>query len=573
MSQNVTGWDDEKGTRKLLITSLILVGIIEFLPHLASLVRGEGLFPFLYLDESYYAGAITKFCEEKGWGFGEVYSYEDREKPFLYPRLPFIVLSIFSSLIGVGPTFVILHCVGPMLIFYLFFLLLKNLGFKRTLCLGGALIYVLQFHLLDTLNNYIISFGISGLADFILPIRREYAMVFNVARVPDPALTRPVMLIAVILMMKILGGNRSKWVLLSTVISFSACVFLRVFDWTILYPTAVLFVIHAFVSENKDRAQRLGIAILITLPFVAYFVIGAQQAFHAFPETFYRNNAEDGRWIWPETFKDAILLCLIVVAAVVSWRTPARWLVNYCFISFILAMNVQLITGYNIGGYHWKVFHVYPLIVTIFGMCGLSVLLSHKRESLSLLVVLIIALQSAICHFRLRTRLGANQRYNEALELAKHVEPGAVLCSDFALASKPSGAFYCFFPYPAFSAASSRDVMERFVIQQKLFGADEISDADLHGIFYLHFTRYSRLDDAGKKQLLMKMGLTDENIRSMKELFRSLPSNKGELIELVRKKYRMDYLMIESKDIENYSAVKRLEKVAEGKTLVLLRVK
>lgn len=573
MNQDYTGWENEKRTRFLLIGFLLLVGLINFLPHLASAARGEGLFPFIYLDENYYAGGITKFCEEKGWGFREVYSYEDREKPFLYPRLPFVVLSIFSSLVGVGPTFVILHSVGPMLIFYLLLLIMKQLGFKRTLCFGGALIYVLQFHFVDTLNNYISYFGISGFGDFILPVRREYAMVFNVARIPDPALTRPMMLVAVLIMLKILSGKGSKSFLFLAVVSFSFCIFLRIYDWTILYPTAAFMAVHAFASGNRDASRRLGLVIVLTLPLLTYFVIGAQQRFHAFPETFYRNNAEDGRWLWPETIRDAVLVCLLVLAGLASWKSPARWLVISCLASCMIAMNGQLLMGYNIGGYHWKVFHMYPLILMIFGVYILYLFSRRKWEFFSWLLVFSVVLHSAICHFRLRRRPGTNLKYNEAAALAERIESDAVLCSDLAYPLKPSGAFYCFFPYPAYSAASSRDIMERWAIQRKLLGAVEVSEGDLMGNFYVQFTRYALLDEAGKKLLLTKSGMTDTNIKNMKELFRSLPEDKDELIDFARKKYKMDYVMIERKDMGNFSGMKRLEKVADSESLALFRVK
>lgn len=508
---------------------------IYAIPHVVEFAREGSAYPFIHGDEDFYAGAITKACTEEGPGFGEVYSYESRENPFVYPRLPFVLLAAPARIIGIESTFLLLHVLSPAVIFLLAYLVVKELGFRARTAVVAALVYVLQFHFIDVLNNAIFYDGFDGIRKSLLPIGNEIFTPFNLSRLPDPGLSRPFFLAALLLLLKI--GSNDILPVKSALTGFTLafCTFLRFYDWTVLYPLAAFMLVAAFRKKHFGAVINYVIALVCLLPFFYVYLSARIKFFHDFPETFYRNNYEYGRYFWPARMSDVVCLLVMLVTVVVLWKTPARGISIAFLATFFILMNAQVMLGYNVGAYHWSVMHIYPLATMTF----VAVLPRFRSLAAACLIA-----HAAFTQVKMTFPTFPPGYLAQAREAVRQVERDAVLCSRISTHLMPYHRHFAFLPYSDFTSDSTQVVMEKLAIQKRLFDGETLDMKDIQEQFGRYHVKLECLDEAGRQKALEILGLDERSVRRYISFSESLPVDVGKLVEFARKRFRIDYILV-----------------------------
>jgi hypothetical protein len=560
---------DEKAVRlkSIRIVSVLLIGALMLIPFVCQLIRFGVCYPFIGADEAHYVGPLVRYGQERGFIFNEPFVYEYRDERFPYPSLPFVILGIASKIVGLEALFFCLHILGPVLIFLILRRLLECMGVEPIRSIVGAFFYVAFFHIIDSVQIFTTEGPVGGL--FFLQ-QSGYPMTWAIFRIIDPAFTR-IFFFGALLLFVAAQDQKSYRLAILAGIATSLVIYLRFYDWTLLMPMLVILVVKNLRDGNY---LRIGItSLVVPVICLALYVIERNSMLGKYPDTFYRSGTEPGVYFWPARPVDLAIAAVLIAVNILLYRTPLRW---YCIAysaSLFIVMNAQLVLGYNVGPFHWKVVHVYPLIAAV--LLTTLVLMGRKliRSPVFYILPGIILVYGLISYTRYKFIPFDGEHVSDMKRISGFVGPHDVVLSgkscDFMLYK------HCYVfvpPFASFSSIPADDLYARWILQKKLVDG-QVDVDELKGLTYLQLTRYGDEKLPGSDEYRRKLKLSREDLQRWKEFAAGVPDDAGKIVLMIAGKYKLDWIVVGSSASSRFSSLQELESVYVGKKATLYRVK
>lgn len=437
----------------------------------------------LVYDESHYYAAAPKHFQVRGGLPGEVDVYELRDVPNGHPLFHPVVLGSLARLTGsewgLELTWVIGHAVFPTLAWCLFYLLAKAVTGHTWLSM--ALAWVVTIVPLGPRN-----------ALFISPF--SFVQPLEITRLASPALTLPVLLLAILVAWKALTSARYAW-LATAVAAAGALFYAYYFYWVSWYAaSAVLVVVFAYQRDWRLLGRMcaiLGLGVLLGIPHLLRNFEGMQHGGQRELMLRMGTYTHDPNWLAAVALPFAVLLVAWLAARSHAVGPGPAWLLLSILAAVVtggvFGLNFQVLTGFDAQHDHFFNRLLQPLGLFFISLAAFASLRESRWRShvrtLAILAVPVVAVLLGMAVYRqvevgLRTaslhRL-SDSRMSTLLWIRRHVDREAVVgTSDdrlYTLLPAVTG-HWTFVPIAIRSLASTREILLRYLLVSWLEGKD-----------------------------------------------------------------------------------------------------
>jgi hypothetical protein len=437
----------------------------------------------LVFDESHYYAAAPKHFQIRGGLPGEVDVYELRDVPNGHPLLHAVVLGWLARLLGADwgleLAWILGHAVFPTVAWFLLYLIAKAVTGHTWLSM--ALAWTVTIVPLGPRNALFVS-----PFSFIQPV--------EITRLASPALTLPVLLLAILLAWKALTTGRYAW-LLAAAVAGGTLVYAYYFYWIAWYAAGG-FLVAAFAYQRDWRLVRqmcaiLALGVLLGAPHLLRNFEGMQHGGQR--ELMLRMGTFTHDPNWPAAM--ALPFSVLLVAWLAS-RSHAvgpgpAWLLLSILAAVVaggvFGLNFHVLTGFDAQHEHFFNRLLQPLGVLFASLTAFALLRESRWRSqvrtLSLLAIPVVVLLAGMAIYRqvqvgLRTasfhRL-SDSRMSTLLWIRRNVDTEAVVgASDdrlYTLMPTVTGR-WTFVPIGIRSIASKREILLRYALVSWLEGKD-----------------------------------------------------------------------------------------------------
>jgi len=483
-----------------LIFSLRDLTILHGLKHNPSLV----FVPFGTGDEATYASQIREVFEGKYFS-GDAYAYETRTKPPIFPWLDTLILGLMAKLLN---SVELIFRLGDFLFPATIFCLSVYFVYRLTKAYWGAVVAGLSMLFLFHLTTKIPPVSLTMIKNLLamISLKEPFFLTFN--RLPPPQFTFIFFLLFIIVLYQTLIKNNHITPFITGLLS-GLLAYIYFYHWTASLVILGFCLIFSLVAKHKTVFKRLltaSVTALIISSGYLWQILSSNLVDKQLSE-----GRVDGRFIEPLTTLRYGLFSLILYYFLPPG--PVRQLLISWFLSAVVLMNLQVITGFTMDAGHWPNSTFEPLVVLAGFILLIYLLQKHRfKKVLSRAWLLIIPIfvyaignQIAVAQAYQQLRLIPLEEQELFNWLNQNSPSDSVVLSLDKKISRliPAKTHnYVFLPYGSYSQVSTEELWQRFnlacsIYQLPLPAVSEIlSDSQgLAGYLFVQTYRYTKKDD------------------------------------------------------------------------------
>ncbi|MBI5061119.1 MAG: hypothetical protein HZB67_02295 [Candidatus Aenigmarchaeota archaeon] len=358
----------KKNYKILLIAAL--VGIIFGLPHILSpMLRGDDLYRPLatvningfIVDEVHLASNVRDVYDGH-LIVSDSQLYENKNTTNIASQpLPYLVLGLFTHLTGsVTNTYIIGDFLFPAIIFLLvyFFLMLLTKNQVISMFGGGFILFFEDWiRWLIPTNPEILSGFLSKFSTDI------YVPISYFSRLPFMQYAFIEFMVAIIFLYLAIKEGKKLYILLAGITAgllFYSYFYYWTFFFASLFVIGLVFLATKQYKITKNMLMILIIALLISIPFWVNFVQFRAQP--GYEDLTTRTGLEYGRFFKLETNLKLLLFFGLYLLLIRKRDLPFYFLTGL-FLTGMVIINMQLVTGFTLQSYHWISVAIDPIIV------------------------------------------------------------------------------------------------------------------------------------------------------------------------------------------------------------------
>ena len=484
-------------SRKLVIALFAtVVGVVHVYPDLQFFgelgSRYRGIHFIGTMDETTYLSRVSRVLAGD-YRLGNAMILEHRDDPFTYAPLPEYVLGTIGRLLGwsIVELDIAATAVLPALVFFLFFLLLREMTENYWLSVVGSLVLTLGQYLVakasPLLTGRLYDPGFPHSLQFVRPVSPQFHYV--------------VFVLALWLLYRVYARRGGRGTLIAAGLAWGLAFYLNIFFWTFLAGGIALWGAFALV-----RGERRGLGAAITLLVFgalmgSYYFVNSYQAVSS--PAFYDASLRAGFIYTRQPILPALHLGWLLLFGVWLWKNPesvAGKFLLFFLLSGLICLNQQLLTGKTVQPFHWETqTNKAAMLLSFFVVvsAGLHAFRSARRQSsgsrpwrwtvglVAASVVLVVTAHAALLqenyYQKNRERVSWLQDLGPALEwLKRATPPDSVVLANPAnpllseLISVYAQRFtYLSEPFFTVSLIPQREIDDRYLSAMWIFGFGE----------------------------------------------------------------------------------------------------
>ena len=476
-------------TRSLSLWIVLLlavgVGLVYFVPHVVQLLWGDNYNPLeptvFGPDEALYTAGVREVLEGNFLP-SDLAVVEHKEESFFYPPLPFMVMALFTVLVGgVFSALIMADVVFSALAFFLFYVIARRLLKSDHLAVVCSLVFVFFY-------RFFIPVGFSSFSSVFDHVVHNLFYTGGTpaylwfARFVHPQIPM-VLFLGFLGVLFVAFEQRKRWQFLTAGLLFGLMFYSYFYLWTFVAAFLGILFVVLYVQKKKTLSMSVlfsGIVgVIVGIPYLIhfYFVSGADLAL--------RSGVEVGRFVEPISVVYAVLVVLLIVFTRI--RNNAAVFLASLMAAGIVALNVQLLFGYTVQNNHWNSRIIVSVLILLF-FYGFSRLLHFFRATSYRVLFwpVVILLFTMAIHLQVQEVISVHDAVHfspaeqQLLDwMSNTFTPDDVLLSsdlrwNVLIPAYTAGNVY--FPYGAMTLSSDEEMQERFVLTYKFLGksVDEV---------------------------------------------------------------------------------------------------
>lgn len=294
-----------------------------------------------------------------------------------YPRSP-AILPIANPLLlgGLGKMFGSMHrgiiasdIIFPALTFFLLYLLLYEVSTSRLASLLFAALYMISPQFGISIPP-ISSFHLENISRIVVPFfTQSEALYFS--HFDEPKLTFVFFVLFLYMTMRALKRQSRNNIILAG-ISFGILFYTYLYDWATAMTSLCLMVIYFFIIKDYRRFKIVGMIIAIGVCLSSYywinvFMVRNLSTGHDIIARLGGEFSHQFRFatVW-KSYARALALVVLLWVYARGHAKEAVIILGTILLSYLVVVNEQIITGFNIQPDHWYRVQFLPIAVAVF---------------------------------------------------------------------------------------------------------------------------------------------------------------------------------------------------------------
>src|SRR3989344_4109249 len=425
---------------------------------------------------------------------------EHQSTPLMLPPANPIIFGALTRIIGIESLWIGVDFILPPLIFLLFLAIMYRISANIWLSFLLSVIFIftrnlaalIPFSTLEQLRQFLIFFKpfLSRPVNSFLPFDRMFS----------PEWTFIPLAVFFLLLVTALIKNK-KIFYITAGLAYGFFFYTYFYDWVITTIALAVMLIIAVLRRDKELAKKILLTGIIGLAVSVFYWLNFWRVLQLpqYPDISLRASLEVGRvfrWShWPHYLFWALWAGWILFK---RYRDPLLYLAAAIFIASIVSLNTQLVVGYVPQPYHFLEFSLaIPLFIAYY-ICGLKLWEEYRERfkkygkclvamaGIGALLVSTRAVQSQISYaqnneWRYINAKTIDESFNwlrTNLSATDVVLSPSFITNSYLMTATPVKVFYP--PTGLVTSAPNREIVERYLIAAKLFGA---TDSRLQELF------------------------------------------------------------------------------------------
>ncbi len=495
----------------LALSLAVFVGLIYvshhfFIPNFFPDETGayQPITPNEYYDESlFYAPKAAAIFWGRETG-GDFSTAERVGGPSIAAPLNPLILGIFMKLTGsVKSGLIVSDFILPVAIFLLLYLL----AFEIISSPLSSVIFALIFSLAPKLAIALPPTNLSALKEIwaaIAPFSRPPMLHFS--EFDEPKITFVFMALFVYLLARALSrGGRANTICAGA--AFGALFYTYPYDWATAAVVLVLMGVIFLAQRHPYLARRVTLIFGIGAAISIFYWLNWLELSKIAPDVISRLGGETGRFFrWETVWKHYLRIVFLIPLLWYALRkinNKARVFLAAYLLSFVIAVNIQVITGFNAQPDHWYRAQFLPVALAIF-LIIYNVSLRLRSENKFIAAGFLIWFLGANFYAQyLYSAKDARAFYipkdkYESYEWLRANTPKDSVVGTLSFETNPAIQLFShnkiFLPFGLSPLAPNDELWERFRILAKIFGLTQEDFKNLilkeNGLYYLTVELY-----------------------------------------------------------------------------------